>query len=66
MQAVKDMLADLNEMLAADARGEHTQEDFDQFMEKHGELFPDKPRISRSWSTRSPAARPRRSACWRR
>ena len=32
MQRVKDMLADLNAMLAADARGEHTQEAFDDFM----------------------------------
>jgi uncharacterized protein with von Willebrand factor type A (vWA) domain len=44
MQRVKDMLGDLNEMLAADARGEHTQADFDRFMERHGELFPDHPR----------------------
>ena len=29
MQAIKDMLADLNAMLRADARGEHTQEQFD-------------------------------------
>jgi uncharacterized protein with von Willebrand factor type A (vWA) domain len=43
MQAVKDMMADLNEMLAADARGEHTQEDFDQFMAKHGQFFADQP-----------------------
>ena len=43
MQRVKDMLADLNEMLAADARGEHTQADFDRFMARHGELFPDQP-----------------------
>src|SRR6478752_6154900 len=43
MQRVKDMLADLNEMLAADARGEHTQADFDQFMERHGDMFPDHP-----------------------
>ena len=43
MQRVKDMLADLNEMLAADARGEHTQADFDRFMERHGDLFPDQP-----------------------
>jgi uncharacterized protein with von Willebrand factor type A (vWA) domain len=43
MQAVKDMLADLNEMLAADARGEHTQADFDAFMEKHGQFFPEQP-----------------------
>ncbi len=43
MQAVKDMLADLNDMLAADARGEHTQEQFDEFMRKHGSFFPDNP-----------------------
>ena len=43
MQAIKDMLSDLNEMLAADARGEHTQEQFDEFMSKHGEFFPDNP-----------------------
>jgi uncharacterized protein with von Willebrand factor type A (vWA) domain len=43
MQAVKDMMADLNEMLAADARGEHTQADFDEFMSKHGQFFPDQP-----------------------
>jgi uncharacterized protein with von Willebrand factor type A (vWA) domain len=43
MQRVKDMLADLNQMLSADARGEHTQGHFDQFMERHGEMFPDQP-----------------------
>ncbi|RKS80709.1 uncharacterized protein with von Willebrand factor type A (vWA) domain [Motilibacter peucedani] len=43
MQGVKDMLSDLNEMLAKDSRGEHTQQDFDDFMAKHGEFFPDAP-----------------------
>jgi uncharacterized protein with von Willebrand factor type A (vWA) domain len=43
MQRVKDMLGDLNSMLEADARGEHTQDDFDQFMENYGDLFPDQP-----------------------
>ena len=43
MQRIKDMLGDLNEMLAADARGEHTQADFDRFMEQYGDLFPDHP-----------------------
>jgi uncharacterized protein with von Willebrand factor type A (vWA) domain len=43
MQRIKDMLGDLNEMLAADARGEHTQADFDQFMSRHGDMFPDNP-----------------------
>jgi uncharacterized protein with von Willebrand factor type A (vWA) domain len=44
MQRVKDMMAALNEMLDADARGEHTQQDFDNFMEQYGDLFPDSPR----------------------
>jgi uncharacterized protein with von Willebrand factor type A (vWA) domain len=43
MQRVKDMLADLNEMLEADARGEHTQEQFDDFMSRYGDMFPDQP-----------------------
>jgi uncharacterized protein with von Willebrand factor type A (vWA) domain len=43
-QRVKDMLADLNTMLAADARGEHTQEDFDRFMSTYGDMFPDDPK----------------------
>ncbi len=44
MQRVRDMLADLNAMLAADERGEHTQADFEQFMQRHEEFFPDNPR----------------------
>jgi uncharacterized protein with von Willebrand factor type A (vWA) domain len=43
MQRVKDMLGDLNQMMAADSRGEHTQADFDQFMERYGDMFPDQP-----------------------
>ncbi|HSR23742.1 MAG TPA: hypothetical protein VLW53_09335, partial [Candidatus Eisenbacteria bacterium] len=43
MQRVKDMLADLNAMLEADARGEHTQEQFDEFMARYGDMFPDDP-----------------------
>ncbi len=43
MQRVKDMLADLNQMLEADARGEHTQGDFDRFMQQYGEMFPENP-----------------------
>ncbi len=40
---LKDMLADLNAMLDADARGEHAQADFDAFMQTYGDLFPDDP-----------------------
>jgi uncharacterized protein with von Willebrand factor type A (vWA) domain len=43
MQRVKDMLSDLNRMLEADARGEHTQADFDAFMDSYGDMFPDHP-----------------------
>ncbi|MGA8993132.1 MAG: hypothetical protein WB441_02365 [Nocardioidaceae bacterium] len=43
MQAVKDMLADLNELLAAHARGEDTEDRFRDFMDKHGDLFPEGP-----------------------
>ncbi|MGH3327876.1 MAG: vWA domain-containing protein [Streptomycetales bacterium] len=41
---VREMLADLNAMLDADARGEHTPEQFDAFMARHGEFFPENPR----------------------
>ncbi len=43
MQRVKDMMAALNGMLDADARGEHTQQDFQNFMESFGDMFPDSP-----------------------
>ncbi|MEW1952270.1 hypothetical protein [Terrabacter sp. NPDC080008] len=43
MQAVKDMLADLNQLLAAHARGEDTEDQFRDFMDKHGDLFPENP-----------------------
>lgn len=42
-QAMKDMLADLNSMLDKHRRGEDVSEDFEQFMDKHGEFFPDRP-----------------------
>jgi uncharacterized protein with von Willebrand factor type A (vWA) domain len=43
MQAVKDMLADLNDLLAAHARGEDTDDRFQQFMDRHGDFFPEQP-----------------------
>jgi uncharacterized protein with von Willebrand factor type A (vWA) domain len=43
LQRVKDMMAALNEMLEADARGEHTQQDFEDFMSRFGDMFPDSP-----------------------
>src|SRR5262249_9847427 len=43
-QRVNEMLDDLNELLDKHARGEDTQQDFDTFMSKHGEFFPENPR----------------------
>jgi uncharacterized protein with von Willebrand factor type A (vWA) domain len=40
---VREMVAALNEMLQADARGEHTQDQFDRFMEQYGDFFPERP-----------------------
>ena len=44
MRAVKDMLADLNALLAAHARQEDTTDQFAEFMAKHGEFFPEQPK----------------------
>src|SRR5919201_2114721 len=38
------MLAELNELLEADARGEDTQAAFEQFMQDYGDFFPENPR----------------------
>ncbi len=43
MTRIRDMMSALNDMLDADARGEHTQEQFDQFMSQYGDFFPDQP-----------------------
>lgn len=41
--AITEMMNDLNALLDAHGRGEDSQEQFDEFMAKHGEFFPDKP-----------------------
>jgi uncharacterized protein with von Willebrand factor type A (vWA) domain len=41
--AINEMLSDLNSLLEAHARGEDTQAQFDDFMEKHGDYFPENP-----------------------
>jgi uncharacterized protein with von Willebrand factor type A (vWA) domain len=43
LQRVRDMIADLNQMLDDHARGRHTAEQFAEFMAKHGEFFPENP-----------------------
>src|SRR6476660_9006563 len=42
-QRVNEMLDDLNDLLDKHSRGEDTQQDFDDFMKKHGEFFPENP-----------------------
>ena len=42
-QALKDMMSDLNALLEKHQRGEDTTQDFADFMDKHGEYFPENP-----------------------
>ncbi|MBD8141373.1 VWA domain-containing protein [Frigoribacterium sp. CFBP 13605] len=42
-EAVAEMLRDLDDLLAAHARGDDTPEQFDDFMAKHGASFPEQP-----------------------
>ncbi len=43
VQAVKDMVADLSRLVDAHNRGEDTDEQFREFMDRHGQFFPDDP-----------------------
>ena len=43
-QRVSDMLDDLNDLLDKHARGEDSPQDFQEFMTKHGEFFPENPK----------------------
>lgn len=42
-QRVNEMLDDLNDLLDKHAKGEDTQQDFQDFMAKHGQYFPENP-----------------------
>lgn len=42
-ERLRQMMGALNDMLDADARGEHTQQQFDDFMAQYGEFFPEQP-----------------------
>ncbi len=41
--AMREMLQDLNGLLAKHARGENTDDAFAEFMNRHGDFFPEKP-----------------------
>jgi uncharacterized protein with von Willebrand factor type A (vWA) domain len=43
-QRVNDMLDDLNDLLDKHAQGQDSPQDFQDFMAKHGEFFPENPR----------------------
>lgn len=43
-QRIRDMLEDLNALLDSHARGEDTTRQFAEFMDRHGEFFPENPR----------------------
>src|SRR5580765_6843248 len=41
--AINEMLTDLNDLLSKHGRGEDTDQDFADFMDKHGDFFPENP-----------------------
>jgi uncharacterized protein with von Willebrand factor type A (vWA) domain len=43
LERIRQMMGALNDMLDADARGEHTQQQFDEFMQQYGDFFPENP-----------------------
>ncbi|MDQ4084413.1 MAG: hypothetical protein M3165_01210, partial [Actinomycetota bacterium] len=43
MQRMRDMLTDLNDLLRAHAAGQDTTDRFAQFMQRHGDFFPEQP-----------------------
>src|SRR5919206_1524683 len=44
VERIREMLDDLNRLLANHAAGQDTTAQFDEFMQKHGEFFPENPR----------------------
>jgi len=44
MERIRDMISDLNQLLAAHGRGEDTTQQFARFLDEHGEFFPENPR----------------------
>jgi uncharacterized protein with von Willebrand factor type A (vWA) domain len=43
VERIREMVDDLNDLLANHAQGRDTQQQFDEFMRKHGEFFPENP-----------------------
>ncbi|MEU7632572.1 VWA domain-containing protein [Nocardia sp. NPDC049220] len=61
IERVGQMMSDLNDLLAAHARGEHTEQRFADFMAEHGAFFPENPsntdELIDALATRTAAAR---------
>src|SRR6195952_1447489 len=49
-QRVNDMVNDLNDLLDKHARGQDSEQDFQDFMDSHGEFFPENPQRTRRGS----------------
>ncbi|MGI8625420.1 MAG: hypothetical protein ACR2J5_02455 [Geodermatophilaceae bacterium] len=43
-ESLREMISDLTDLIRSHNRGEDTTEAFEQFMERHGDAFPDNPR----------------------
>jgi uncharacterized protein with von Willebrand factor type A (vWA) domain len=43
VERIREMLDDLNQLIAQHAQGQDTQQQFGEFMAKHGEFFPENP-----------------------
>ena len=43
VEGVREMLDDLNQLLEEHAQGQDTQQQFSEFMDKHGQFFPENP-----------------------
>ncbi|MCW2717699.1 VWA domain-containing protein [Pseudonocardia sp.] len=43
VERIREMLDDLNQLLADHAAGQDTEQQFSEFMDKHGEFFPENP-----------------------
>ncbi|MDD7937405.1 VWA domain-containing protein [Actinomycetospora lutea] len=46
VEAVREMISDLNDLLEAHGRGEDTTDQFREFMGKHGQYFPENPQTT--------------------
>ena len=63
VERIREMLDDLNDLLANHAAGQDTTAQFDQFMAKHGEYFPENPQNTEELVDLLAAGPPPHSGC---